>query len=284
MGPNTGLMGGDNTTFNFVNGGGMFLRDAGIVRLGALFGNGAITGPSVGSPGTFWIGAKGIDSEYSGTIAGSNNIVKTGAGRLTLDGAAVTILSTDSATYTNYQYASAITYLNTTTISNGVLALSVPNDLSYSPTITLAATNAVLDAANMGYVSNFTDINGANSALVTNGMLTVVATTPNGTPQVLGGIGVVKGNGVTNNGTIDPGFGNLGGTLSISNGLTINAGATNYFDLSDDPTGVTKPSDKILVQGNITLTGSSVIGLGSLNRSPRSSARALGGTPPCSRG
>src|ERR1019366_5619936 len=136
MGPNTGLMGGDNTTFNFVNGGGMFLRDAGIVRLGALFGNGAITGPSVGSPGTFWIGAKGIDSEYSGTIAGSNNIVKTGAGRLTLDGAAVTILSTDSATYTNYQYASAITYLNTTTISNGVLALSVPNDLSYSPTIT----------------------------------------------------------------------------------------------------------------------------------------------------
>ena len=34
-----------------------------------------------------------------------------------------------------------------------------------------------------------------------------------------------------------------GGTLSISNGLTINAGATNYFDLSDDLTGLVKASD-----------------------------------------
>jgi len=266
MGPNTGLMGGDNATFDFINGGGLFTRDAGIVRLGALSGNGAITGPSVGTSGTFWIGAKGIDSEFSGTITGSNNIVKVGAGRLTLDGSATTIY-TDGATYTNYLYASGLTYLNSTTISNGVLALSVPNDLSYSPTIMLATSNAVLDASNMGYVTNFNDINfNPDSALVTNGVFQVVAFTPTmGTPQTLGGFGAIKGNGVVNFGTIDPGNATAGGTLSISNGLAINAGAIDNFDLSDDLTGLIKPSDMILVQGDVTLSGGSTISIGALN-------------------
>jgi autotransporter-associated beta strand protein len=265
MGPNTGFMGGDNTTFNFVNGGGMFTRDAGIVRLGALFGNGTITGPSVGTVGTFWIGAKGIDSEYSGTIAGSNNIVKTGVGRLTLDGAVVTI-NTDSATFTNYIYAPAISYLGSTTVSNGVLALSVPNNLDNSPTITLAASTAVLDAANMGYVTNFNDINSnPDSALITNGVFQVLATTPAGTPQVLAGFGTIKGNGVVSSGAINPGSTGVGGTLSISNSLSINYGATNFFDLSDDLTGVTTPSDLIRVQGDVNLSGSSVIAIGALN-------------------
>ena len=262
MGPNTGLMGGDNTTFNFVNGGGMFLRDAGIVRLGALFGNGTITGPSVGFPGTFWIGAKGIDSEYSGTISGSNNIVKVGVGRLTLDGNIITT-NTDSATFTNYIYAPAITYLNNTTISNGVLALSVPNNLDNSPTITLAASTAVLDASNMGYITNLYDVNyNPYSLLITNGVFELLATTPLGTPQTLAGIGTIKGNGVISSGSINPGVGGANGTLSISNGLVINAGATNFFDLSDDPSGLVKPNDMIKVQGNVGLSGGSIITIG----------------------
>ena len=254
--------GGDNTTFIFTNGGGMFTRDATIVRLGALFGNGTITGPSVGTVGTFWIGAKGIDSEYSGTIAGSNNIVKTGVGRLTLDGAVVTT-NTDSATYTNYIYAPAISYLGSTTVSNGVLALSVPNNLDNSPTITLAASTAVLDASKMGYVTNFNDINSnPDSALVTNGVFELLATTPLGTPQTLAGIGTIKGNGVISSGSINPGVGGANGTLSISNGLVINAGATNFFDLSDDPSGLVKPNDMIKVQGNVGLSGGSIITIG----------------------
>ena len=262
MGPNTGLMGGDNTTFNFVNGGGMFLRDAGIVRLGALFGNGAITGPSVGTVGTFWIGAKGIDSEYSGTISGSNNIVKAGVGRLTLDGNIITT-NTDSATFTNYIYAPAITYLNNTTISNGVLALSVPNNLDNSPTIMLAASTAVLDASNMGYITNLYDVNyNPYSLLITNGVFELLATTPLGTPQTLAGIGTIKGNGVISSGSINPGVGGANGTLSISNGLVINAGATNFFDLSDDPSGLVKPNDMIKVQGNVGLSGGSIITIG----------------------
>ena len=263
----TAVNGGDNTSFILTNGGGCQTRDNTIVRLGALSGNGNITGPSVSFPGNYWIGAKGIDCEFSGIISGSNNIVKVGAAKLVLDGAVITVLSTDSATYTNYLYAPAITYLNNTTVSNGVLSLSVPNDLVNSPVITMATSSAVLDASNMGYVTNFNDINSnPTSALVTNGVLQLVATTPvNGTPQVLAGFGTIKGNGVVSSGTINPGSAAAGGTLSISNGLTINAGATNYFDLSDDLTGVVKPSDLIKVQGNVTLSGNSIIGIGALN-------------------
>lgn len=258
------VSGGDNTTFIFTNGGGGSTRDPAIVRLGALFGNGFIGNPSVGgvANANYWIGAKGIDSEYSGTIAGSNNIVKTGVGRLTLDGAVVTT-NTDSATFTNYIYAPAISYLGSTTVSNGVLALSVPNNLDNSPTITLAASTAVLDASNMGYITNLYDVNyNPYSLLITNGVFELLATTPLGTPQTLAGIGTIKGNGVISSGSINPGVGGANGTLSISNGLVINAGATNLFDLSDDPSGLVKPNDMIKVQGNVGLSGGSIITIG----------------------
>jgi autotransporter-associated beta strand protein len=263
-----GVSGGDNTIFEFISG-NVHTRDAQTVSLGYVKGGSSTCG--IGGNGTataissWLIGAKNLDCSFQGYISGSNSLVKVGTGKLVLDGATVTT-NTDSATYTNYTYASLITYANNTTVSNGVLALAAPNDLSNSPLITLAATNAVLDASSMGYVSNFTDVNGANAVLVTNGTLTIAATTPAaGTPQVLAGFGIVKGSGVTNNGTINPGSATLGGTLSISNSLAVNAGATNYFDLSDDLTGLVKPSDMIVVQGDVNLTGNSVIGIGAFN-------------------
>ena len=261
-----GVSGGDNTTFEFISG-NVHTRDAQTVSLGYIKGGSSTCG--IGGQGatiaTWAIGAKNLDCSFQGYISGSNNLVKMGSGKLVLDGFAATT-NTDNATFTNYVYTPVINYANNTTVSNGTLSLSVPNDLINSPLINLATTNAVLDASNMGYVSNFTDVNGANSALITNGTLTVVAATAAaGTPQVLAGFGVVKGNGVTNNGTINPGNAAAGGTLSISNSLAINAGATNYFDLSDDLTGLVKPSDLIVVQGDVNLAGNSVIGIGALN-------------------
>lgn len=263
--------GGDNTTFRFIGPtGGSFARDAvDVIHLGALFGDGAITAPSVSFPATYWIGGKGIDSEYSGSITGSNNIVKVGAGKLVLDDPNATF-NTDNATFTNILYGvSAITHLGSTTVSNGVLSVVVPNDLTTTPVINLASPAAVLDMTSMGVVSNFSDVNGANSALVTNGVFTIVANTPAAGPQTVGGTGVIKASQVVNNGTINPGFNGNGsfpataGTLAISNNLAIQSGATNYFDLSDN--AATTPSDLINVAGNVTLSGSSTIGIGGLN-------------------
>jgi autotransporter-associated beta strand protein len=262
--------GGDNTTFRFIGTGGGFARDnVDIIHLGALFGNGAITAPSVSFPATYWIGGKGNDSQYSGSITGSNNIVKVGAGKLVLDDPNPTF-NTDNATYTNTLYgASAITHLGSTTVSNGVLSVVVPNDLTTTPVINLAGAAAILDATSMGVVSNFSDVNGANSALVTNGVFTIVANTPSAGIQIVGGTGIIKASQVVNDGTINPGFNGNGpfpavaGTLTISNNLVIESGASNYFDLSDNAT--TAPGDLINVAGNVTLSGSSTIGIGALN-------------------
>ena len=262
--------GGDNTTFMLVGNGGMFARDPDIIHVGALTGDGGaggaggITGPS-NPTATYWIGGKGNDSMYEGVISGINNIVKVGPGTLTLDGASATQLATDFLTFTNYQYGPLISYTGNTTVSNGVLKVVVPNDLSSSPNITLA-TGGILDANSMGTVSNFTDnLGNPNSALSTNGVFNIAAFAVGGTSpaQVVSGAGVIKTTGVINNGTINPGFPGVAGTLTLSNNLTINSGATNYFDLSDNPS--TKPSDQLNVSGSINLSGQSYIGVGALN-------------------
>ncbi len=261
--------GGDNTTFLLTGNGGMFARDPDTIHLGALAGNagatgsgGGITGPS-NPTATYWIGGKGNDSMYEGVINGINNIVKVGGGTLTLDGAIATPGATDNATFTNYNYASAISYSGNTVVSNGVLKVTVPNDLSASANISLTSPG-VLDATSMGVISNFTDnLGNAAEALATNGVFNIAAVTPAGVAQVVNGTGLIKATGVINNGTINPGFAGAAGTLTISNNLTVNGGATNYFDLSDAPG--TKPSDLLVVGGNINLSGQSYIGISALN-------------------
>src|SRR5206468_207356 len=99
-----------------------------------------------------------------------------------------------------YLYSPLITHVGTTTVSNGVLLLVCPNDLSNSPSITLAASSAVLDASQIGIVSNFTDVNGANSTLVTNSTLHIY------TGQTLAGLGTIRGAVIADTGsTVGPG-------------------------------------------------------------------------------
>jgi fibronectin-binding autotransporter adhesin len=266
------LAGGDNTTFTFIGTGGTFARDnVDIIHLGALFGDGGeaggggITGPSVSVPATYWIGGKGNDSIYEGAISGSNNIVKVGAGTLTLDGSSTAnVLFTDGLTVTNYQAAPVITYLGTTTVSNGVMKVVAPNDLTGSSAINVVA-GGVLDCTSMGGVTNFNDVNNLpDSGPFTNGVFIIPLTaTTSGAAQVVGGNGLIAAKSTINNGTINPGFTGQAGTLTLSNNLVVNGGATNFFDLSDAPG--TKPSDQINVVGNIALSGPSYIGLGTLN-------------------
>ena len=224
--PTGGTGGGNNTTFEFVGNTEVMTRDPATVSLGHIVGgnpSAGINGASSGAgPNTFILGAKGVDASFQGYIRGSNNIVKAGSGVLRFDGVGATTNS-DFATYTNYLYNSLLAYYGNTTISNGVLALVVPNDLSNAFSITLAAPTAVLDASKMGYVSNFTDAYGDNSALVTNGTLRLYA------GQTLAGLGTIRGAVIAEAGSIiNPGL--PVGVLTITNGAVFNG--TLNFDLN----------------------------------------------------
>lgn len=243
------LGGGDGTTFDF-QGGSVFSRDANTIRFGALQGgtfNTGIFGPSVSFPATFIIGGKGLSTVYSGVIAGPNNIVKSGSGSLTLNGVVVTTGTTDSATYTNYFYAPTVTYLGNTTVSNGTLALVVPNTLSNSPTITLAG--GTLNALQMGYVSNQEDISlvVTNQLLITNGVFELYAgqtLKQYGSGSVLGTI--LQDAGSTINLDI--------GTLAVSQAFT--SLGTILMELNNTNS---QTSDQIAAGGAITLNGASIV-------------------------
>ncbi len=129
--------GGDITTFEVL--GGINTRNgtatgAGI-SLGALTGTGSLNGAgNADGNGVYVIGAKGIDTTFSGNINGlaprATSIVKTGAGTQTLDG--------------------TLSYDGSTTVNAGVLKIaSIGNpatSLDTSANITVTS-NAVLDVS-----------------------------------------------------------------------------------------------------------------------------------------
>jgi hypothetical protein len=241
--------GGDNTTFDFIGATAVTTRDPATVRLGHIRGGTSASGidqasGTTNNVDTFIIGAKNVDATFEGFFRGSNNLVKAGSALLTFDGWGAAT-NTDNATYTNYLYASLVTHSGATTISNGVLALIVPNDFSNSLSITLAAVTAVLDASQMGYVSNFTDANGASSALVTNGVLNLHS------GQTLAGLGTIRGSVLADSGsTVAPGL--PLGTLTITNGATLN-GAINM-----ELNRVNSPNSDRIVAPSINVNGATI--------------------------
>lgn len=222
--PNGTSGGSDNTTFEFIGTTSVVTRDAATVRLGHIIGGSQTSGidgaTTAGVIDTYLLGGRNIDSTFQGYIRGSNNVVKIGSGKLIFDGANVTT-NTDSTTYTNYLYSSLLGYSLNTTVSNGTLGIVVPNNLSNSPTVTLASSAAILDVSKMGFVQDQVDEFSVvtNQVLVTNGVMQVYA------PQVLAGIGTIQGSVVADSGsTVNVGL--TTGTLAVTGSISLN-GAVN---------------------------------------------------------
>ncbi len=66
-------------------------------------------------------------------------------------------------------------------------------------------------------------------------------------------------------------------TLTLGSSLTAADGSVLALDLSDDPTGITKPNDRITVSGNLNLSGKVAIDINPLEFSAR-----LPAPTPCS--
>lgn len=104
--------GGDNTTFDLT--GSMVTRNSGYLALGALSGSGNISMGGSGSNNAalnLTIGAKNLDSSYSGAISDSDAI----------NGKIVNITKTGSGTQT---FAGTSTYTGATTVSAGTLLVN----------------------------------------------------------------------------------------------------------------------------------------------------------------
>ena len=247
-----GSTGGTNTTFEIDGTGSMFARDtANVLTLGALTGNGAISPPS--NPGaTFIIGSKGIDSTFTGSISGTNNIIKTGAGKLTLNGSTnsfTTTINDDGSITTNYFMTSGLTYVGATTVNNGVLAIVAPSSLNGAnfTSFILASSTAVLDISSAGYTPD-------TLTLVTNSTLAL------GSPQTLTGIGTIRGSLIASSGTtvsvgLQPNTNGspVTGSLTITNNVELGGAVNLNISTTNSPNSVEIVSPTITIDGTATL-------------------------------
>jgi fibronectin-binding autotransporter adhesin len=70
-------------------------------------------------------------------------------------------------------------------------------------------------------------------------------------------------------GAITPGAGmGSAGTLTLGSNLTATDGSVLALDLSDDPTGLAKANDRVVVAGNLTLSGTVTVHINSLSGAP----------------
>jgi autotransporter-associated beta strand protein len=188
------------------------------IDIGELDGaTNAVIGPGNASqPGPTWsIGWKNTSSTYLGLIeddnttpGGHTSLTKVGTGTLTLVGGIETILN---GLFPETLATNFLEYSGSTTISNGTLAIIIPDALSLSSNVTLAASSAVLDASQMGFV----DPNSGDP--VTNSVFEVVS------GQTLAGIGTIRGFLVTDPGsTFNVGLPGSTGTMTVTNAVTLN--------------------------------------------------------------
>jgi fibronectin-binding autotransporter adhesin len=246
-------------TFNLGIGTGLLNnRNGGTYSLGALAGGSGAQLRGSANSGTavttYIIGGNNQSTTFSGSIAtgagGSGagvNLIKTGIGTLTLNGGFTPVVGLDSDfnLVTNNNYVNLITYNGFTTISNGVLALAAPSVLINSPTITLAAPTAILDASQMGYA----DSTGTN--LITNSLFEVVS------GQTLNGLGMILGNLQMDAGsTLNVGLPGGTGILTVTNTISLNGAATMKISRVGSPA-----SDELVAQqsaisfgGTLTVT------------------------------
>jgi autotransporter-associated beta strand protein len=121
----------------------------------------------------------------------------------------------------------ANTYSGSTTINEGTLALGANGSLASGQI--LVGSGATYDVTALGGYTV-------------------------GTGQTLGGSGLVLGAVSVTAGSLAPGLAGAPGTLTLANGLT-QSGGIDRFDLTDDPTGMAKPNDKLIVTGDLSLSG-----------------------------
>ncbi len=239
-------------TFDLGAGSGVLNNKVGgVYSLGALASSGSSVqlrgSTSSGSAATTYIiGGNNRSTTYSGMIAtgaggtgASVNIVKVGTGTLAWNGGLFTnVYTPDGFSYvTNVSYTNLILYTGSTTISNGVLALSIPANLNKSSAITLATSSGVLDASAMGSVSNQLDNDGVTvigQTLVTNGTFEVVSA------QTLSGLGTIRGSLLADSGsTLNVGLPGVTGVLTVTNSVTLNGTTTMKLNHSGSPTSDT---------------------------------------------
>jgi len=151
------------------------------------------------------------------------------------------------------------------------LTFNASKSYTFSGSGSLAGAMSLSKAGN-GTLSLSTTNNYTGATTISNGALIVNGVLSSSTVTVLAG-GTLGGSGslglapvLSAGASLSPGN-DIGGagTLTVSNSLAEPGGVINRFDLSDDPTGVSKTNDQIKVAGTLVASGNNLIRVNLLN-------------------
>jgi len=145
------------------------------------------------------------------------------------------------------------------TILGGNLTLSGQN--AYGGNLFISSGKLTLSGAGSTFTGAAIVLSNASATLDISGMGGITL----GAGQNLSGYGVITGSVAAANCPVSPGAVGTAGTLSFSNNLTLNGGATNHFDLALDPASA--GNDLIVVAGTLNVSGTNTIDVSPLGAS-----------------
>jgi autotransporter-associated beta strand protein len=231
-----------------------------IFPIGALSGgdsSDSITGTEAGNNSgsanaVLTIGGLNTNCTYTGGIVDGQALTKVGTAIFTLNCGGVLVTSTvptfPTPTIVIGYETNIVSYTGVTTVSNGVLALDAPVNLTNSTNVVIASPAAILDASDMGYVSNLTTTlpNGATQELVIDSIFETV------TNQSLGGVGTLNGFLQADQGSIF----NVGlptGTFNVTSNASLSGIVNISLDSTDAPTCGKLAAPSITINPTATL-------------------------------
>jgi fibronectin-binding autotransporter adhesin len=232
--------------YTFNNAGGTFLTTANTTfNFGSLSGTGTIANNSANNTNTVSIGAKGTSTTFSGNIStnqsGTINVVKVGAGTLTLAG--------------------SNNYIGTTTIRDGVLALTGDGLISASTAVSVASTSTNAATFDISGISG-ADLTVASISANTNGTIALgdknLTVGGNNSSTTVAGGSIITGTGAltkTGAGTLS-----IGAANTFSGGFVLDQGWTRLLENSVLSGG--DIASGALGVGNITINGGGLFGAG----------------------
>jgi autotransporter-associated beta strand protein len=223
-------------------------RNNSVPAIENLAGNNTLSGSLTfySGGGTYTVQSDSGTLTFGGNISSGVSSVRTltsqGNGNVLISGviangssSAFSLVKAGNGTLT---LSAANTYNGTTTVNGGTLLLAATGSISNSAAITVT-NGATFDVSQVG------------GGFVLN------------SGQTLGGSGVVTGSVTCANGSsVSPG--NSVGTLTFSNNLALNGGATCQFDLSNMAVEGGGTNDEIMVAGNLSLSGTNTISVNPL--------------------
>ena len=199
----------------------------------------------------------------------SNNVWNASASNWSTNDLASSYVSGDSVMFDLTGYSTAPVQL-TGSLTPGFVVVNAPNDYTFSGSGSIDGTTSLLKSGKstlaLATKCSYTGPTKVDDGtLLVNAKLSGSPVTVNFNAFIGGTDTIVQPVTLKNGAKIAPGTISTVGRLTFGSSLTLPGQNRFYFDVTDDSTGLVKPSDQLSIAGNLVITGTNYFVFNKLN-------------------